>query len=223
MKRLKKVAPQHLSEALEHFYGEISHDALPLGNKPDPLDELIYILLTVQTQYGVDPVFDALKRRFPTWDGVLRAREATLVRMLAPLGLSSQRSRRLRVILRQLREDFGECTLEPLREMGDAEAEDYLRTLPGVGPKVARCVLMYSLGRDVLPVDAHVFRVARRVGLLEETLVYDKAHDAIHERVPPKHRYALHVNLVKLGRDLCDAKRPRCEDCPLHERYCGGA
>ena len=212
-----------LARRLSGVYGSPSRDPLPLGNKPDPLDELIYILLTVQTQYGVDPVYEALKRRFPTWDGALRAREATLARILAPLGLSSQRSRRLRVILRQLRSDFGECTLDPLREMADADAEGYLRSLPGVGPKVARCVLMYSLGRDVLPVDAHVYRVARRVGLLEESMAYDKAHDAIHDRVPAKHRYSLHVNLVRLGRDLCDAKRPRCDDCPLRSRYCAGA
>lgn len=212
-----------LAARLALLYGEPVHSPLPLGNKPDPLDELIYILLTVQTRYGVDEVYEALKQRFPTWDAAVRARETTLAKMLAPLGLSAQRSRRLRVILRKLRDDFGACTLEPLRQMSNEDAEEYLRSLPGVGPKVARCVLMYSLGRDVLPVDAHVYRVARRVGLLEESVPYDKAHDAIHECVPPRHRYALHVNLVKLGRDLCDAKRPRCEDCPLHDRYCAGA
>lgn len=212
-----------LARRLSAHYGSPPRDPLPLGNKPDPLDELIYILLTVQTQYGIDPVYDALKRRFPTWDGVLRAREATLTRILAPLGLSTQRSKRLRVILRRLRDDFKECTLDPLHEMGDGEAEDYLRSLPGVGPKVARCVLMYSLRRDVLPVDAHVYRVARRIGILEQSVRYDEAHEAIHARVSPKHRYSLHVNLVRLGRDLCDAKRPRCDDCPLRGRYCGGA
>lgn len=215
--------PHHLARWLNTLYGEPGRDPLPLGNKPDPLDELIYILLTVQTQYGVDAVFQALKHRFPDWDAVLRAREATLVRMLQPLGLSFQRARRLRVILRRLRDDFGGCTLDALREMTDQDAEDYLRSLPGVGPKVARCVLMYSLGRELLPVDAHVYRVARRIGLLEDSVAYDQSHDAIHAAVPPRYRYPLHVNLVRLGRDLCDATRPRCEDCPIFGRHCSGA
>lgn len=212
-----------IARHLDRLYGSPTLDPLPLGNKPDPLDELIYILLTVQTQHGVDAVFDTLKQRFMDWDAALRARETTLARLLAPLGLSGQRSRRLRVILRQLRTDFGSCTLDPLRSMSDEDAEAYLRSLPGVGPKVARCVLMYSLRRDLLPVDAHVYRVSRRLGLLEESVPYGRAHDAIHEVVPPQHRYSLHVNMVRLGRDLCDAKRPRCEDCPLRGRYCAGA
>jgi len=216
------TSPARLARRLNSLYGEPTRDPLPLGNKPDPLDELIYILLTVQTQYGIDEVFETLKQRFPTWDAALRAREATLVRILSPLGLSSQRAKRLRIILRQLREDFGTCTLEPLRDMPNDAAEGYLRSLPGVGPKVARCVLMYSLGRDLLPVDAHVYRVSRRLGILEESVPYDCSHDAIHEVVKPRHRYSLHVNLVKLGRDLCDAKRPRCEDCPLAGHYCAG-
>jgi endonuclease III len=219
--RTDSVAPAALVRRLHDYYGQPTYDPLPLGNKRDPLNELIFILLTVQTQYGVDETFEALKRRFPTWDAALRAREATLARILQPLGLSSQRSRRLRVILRRLRDDFGECTLEPLRAMDDVEAEGYLRSLPGVGPKVARCVLMYSLGRNLLPVDAHVYRVAQRIGLLEESVPYDAAHDAIHEVVPPPHRYSLHVNLVRLGRDLCDARQPKCEACPLRERCTG--
>lgn len=213
---------RRLSESLDAVYGVPSRDDLPLGNKRDPLDELIYIMLTVQTQFGVDEVYEALKRRFPTWDGLLRARPTTVARILAPLGLSQQRATRLRVILRRLRDERGACTLDFLAEMPDAEAEAYLRSLPGVGAKVARCVLMYSLGRDVLPVDAHVLRVAQRVGLLEAGVAWPKAHDAIHERVPAPYRYGLHVNLVRLGRDVCGARAPKCDECPLHRRQCAG-
>ncbi|GMU41875.1 MAG: endonuclease III [Chloroflexota bacterium] len=213
---------RRLSESLDAVYGVPSRDDLPLGNKRDPLDELVYIMLTVQTQFGVDEVYDALKRRFPDWDALLRARPATVERILAPLGLSKQRAERLRVILRRLRDERGRCTLDFLASLSDEDAEAYLGALPGVGPKVARCVLMYALGRDVLPVDAHVLRVAKRVGLLDADTSWPRAHDAIHESVPAPYRYGLHVNLVRLGRDVCGARNPDCEACPLHGRTCSG-
>lgn len=213
---------RRLSESLDAVYGVPSRNDLPLGNKRDPLDELIYIMLTVQTQFGVDEVYEALTRRFSTWDAMLRARHTTVERILAPLGLSQQRTLRLRTILRRLRDEHGTCTLDFLAEMSDAEAEAYLCSLPGVGPKVARCVLMYSLGRDVLPVDAHVLRVAQRVGLLDHGVPWTKAHEAIHECVPPSYRYGLHVNLVRLGRDVCGARSPQCAECPLYLEQCSG-
>lgn len=209
------TSPSRIRAALAARYGEPSRSRLPLGNKRDPLDELIYILLTVQTQYGVDGVWDALKARFPTWDHVLRAREESLRRVIAPLGLSEQRAKRIRIVLRAVRDEMGTLSLRKLRRMETAEAEAFLTSLPGVGLKVARCVLMYTCGHDVLPVDAHVLRVAKRVGLLAEETSWADAHQSIHRAVRPEHRYSLHVNLVRLGRDVCGARTPQCEACPL--------
>ena len=210
-----RPSPRRLHTALASYYGEPSRSRLPLGNKRDPLDELIYILLTVQTQYGVDDVWDALKTRFPTWDHVLRAREESLRRVIAPLGLSGQRAKRIRLVLRAVRDEMGTLSLRKLRRMETAEAEAFLTSLPGVGLKVARCVLMYSCGQDVLPVDAHVLRVSKRIGLLAEETSWADAHEAIHRTVRPEHRYSLHVNLVRLGRDVCGARTPECAACPL--------
>jgi endonuclease III len=216
------VSPGRTRTALASFYGEPSRSRLPLGNKRDPLDELIYILLTVQTQYGVDDVWDALKKRFPTWDHVLRAREESLQRVIAPLGLSQQRAKRIRLVLRAVRDEMGTMSLRPLRRMDAAEAEAFLTSLPGVGLKVARCVLMYSCGHEVLPVDAHVLRVSKRIGLLSDEMPWAEAHEAIHEVVPPEYRYSLHVNLVRLGRDVCGARTPQCDGCPV-ARLCASA
>lgn len=220
----RHVSPAYrIAETLDATYGAPPRDPLPLGNHPDPLDELIYIQLTVMTEFGVDDVWRELKRRYPTWDAVLRARRATLVRLFHPIGLYEQKAARVRAILRRISDDRGECTLDFLSDMPDREAEAYLTSLPGVGKKVARCVLMYSLGRDVLPVDAHVLRVARRLRLLDQAVSWDQAHDAIHDAVPAQYRYALHVNLVRHGRAVCRARRPRCEDCGLLGRLCDGA
>lgn len=82
---------------------------------------------------------------------------------------------------------------------------------------------MYSLRRDVLPVDAHVLRVSKRIGILDRDISWAEAHDAIHENVPPEYRYALHVNLVRLGRDVCGARSPRCDECALLGDACSGA
>lgn len=81
---------------------------------------------------------------------------------------------------------------------------------------------MYSLGRDVLPVDAHVLRVSKRLGILDEDVSWQKAHDTIHDAVPPEHRYSLHVNMVRLGRDLCGARNPDCPQCALYQDPCAG-
>lgn len=216
----KKPSPRRIRTALAAYYGEPSRSRLPLGNKRDPLDELIYILLTVQTQFGVDDVWDALKKRFPTWGHVLRAREASLRRVIQPLGLSAQRSRRIRIVLRAIEDEMGTLSLRKLRRMETTDAEAFLTSLPGVGLKVARCVLMYSCGHEVLPVDAHVLRVSKRIGLLPRDTSWTGAHEAIHRVVPPEHRYSLHVNLVRLGRDLCHARTPQCEACPLARSLC---
>lgn len=212
-----------ISESLTATYGTPSRDELPLGNQADPLDELVYILLTVMTEFGVDGVYATLKRRFPTWDALLRARRSTLARLLQPIGLSEQRADRLRTILARLKREHGRCTLDFLHGVSDEDAEAYLLSLPGVGKKVARCVLMYSLGRDVLPVDAHVLRVSKRLRLLASDVSWTAAHDAIHALVPAEQRYGLHVNLVRLGRDLCRARNPKCGECALLDLVCGGA
>lgn len=193
------------------------YDALPLGNKSDPLDELIFIILTTMTQYGPMEIFDDLQRAFPSWQGLLDSdADERLRTVIARGGLVNQKAPQILAIARHLRDDFGHVTLDPLRDLGDAECEAYLCSLPRVGKKVARCVMMYSLGRDVLPVDAHVLRVSKRIGLLPSGVSWAKAHDAIEDVVAPELRYALHVGLVRHGREVCTYRNPKCAACILH-------
>jgi endonuclease III len=190
--------------------------ALPLGNQTDPLDELFFIIITTMTQYGAETAFAEMKAWFSSWDDLLLDdAEAKMRAVISRCGLVNQKVPQVLQIARQLQSDFGSVTLDPLRQMPNEEAEQYLLSLPRVGKKVARCVLMYSLGREVLPVDAHVLRLSKRLGLLPPNLTWAKAHDAIHEAVPPELRYSVHVGLVEHGRTVCTHKKPRCGECLL--------
>ncbi len=191
---------------------------LPLGNRRDPLDELLFILLTTMTQYGAVETFRRVRAEFRPWSRLLESdAEERLKTLIAPLGLSNQKAPRAVEVARRLDADFRRVSLAPLRRMSDEEAEAYLTSLPGVGAKVARCVMMYSLGRDVCPVDTHVYRVARRTGLVASDVSYLRAHDAVQEAVPAGLRYGIHVAFVELGRGVCGARRPDCANCPLAE------
>lgn len=191
-----------------------------LGNLSDPLDELIFILLSVQTsERTYIPAFKALKERFPDWRNVADAPVDAIERVIRPAGLSNQKAPRIQSVIRRTIELYGSPTLEPLANMPDRVAEEALDALPGVGKKVARCVLMYSLRRQVFPVDTHIHRIFVRIGLLDQAIGLKRAHDPIQEMVPPALRYSLHVNLIEHGRLTCRTSKPRCTECAI-ARYC---
>lgn len=190
------------------------------NNKADPLDELVFILLSqMTTQPSFDRVFDRLRSGCGSWEALGSMRLTKLKHLIAPAGLSGQKAPRLQSIARRLRKDFGKVTLEPIKYVSDTAAETYLTSLPGVGTKTARCVLMFSLGRSVLPVDTHVGRIARRLGLVGDDISNAGLHDAVAEVVDPTDRHSFHVNAVAHGRLFCRAKEPRCHECPL-SRIC---
>jgi endonuclease III len=200
---------------LHAAYGSPRH-----GNKDDPLDELVFILLSqMTTQPSFNRVFDRLKTACPRWETLLGIPLARLKAIIKDAGLSGQKAPRLKVIFRKLKKDFGSVTLQPLAAMTDQGAEDYLTSLPGVGIKTAKCILMYSLGRQVLPVDTHVWRVTRRLGLVSTSVPYAGVHKSLEAIVPPESRYSFHVNSIAHGRSLCLALRPKCSACPLR-RIC---
>jgi endonuclease III len=202
---------RRVAQILHATYGSPRH-----GNKGDALDELVFILLSqMTTGPSFNRVYDRIKAAYPTWDPFLDMPLALLKPSIKDAGLSGQKAPRLQAIFRQLKQDFGAISLQALTIMSAAEAERYLTALPGVGIKTAKCVLMYSLGRQVLPVDTHVLRVTRRLGLVGEDVPYTKVHEALEEVVPPSARYSLHVNGVAHGRAVCLALRPRCGVCPL--------
>ena len=193
-----------------------------LGNKPDPTDELVYILLARHTREGAyQQAFEALKRRFSTWDELLDAPRDEVERLVYSGGLSGKKTVALYAALGKLRETFGSCTLEPAREWPDEKLEAFLCELPEIQRKSAYCVMMYSFGRQVFPADTHVGRVLSRIGpyrelgLSLEGLDHKKLQRELAELMPPNLRYSLHVNLVEHGRAVCRSPKPLCGQCEM--------
>jgi endonuclease III len=199
---------------LEKTYGKPR-----LGNPEDPLDDLIYVLLSNKTPPDrARAVYERLQDRFPTWDEVVKADSSEVVSLLRPAGFAMKRASQIRASLERLESDFGVLSLDALNGFSREEAYGYLTSLPGVSDKVAKCVMMYTLNFDVLPVDVHVHRVARRLGW---TTVERPEQDLgrLERVVPPKRRFTFHVGCVSHGRALCRATRPNCPPCPL-KKHC---
>jgi endonuclease III len=209
-----EVTIREVCAALECAYGNPR-----LGNQDDPLDELVYIILSTRTgDRSFRETFARLKRTYPQWDELTASDLPALEALLAPGGLGRLKARQIVAILDRLRDAFGSATLDPLENMSDREAEDFLTGLPGVAAKIAKCVLMYSLGRQVLPVDVHVHRVATRLGLRTKKRP-DTSQQLVEAAVPPELRYGFHVNAIAHGRTVCLPRLPRCEVCPV-SRWC---
>ena len=186
-----------------------------LNNKEDPLDELIFIILSqMTTSRSYERVFGRLKAAMPDWRILIETSVPDLASVIADAGLSGQRALRLKQIADRLVYDFGEVSLAGLLNYDDETVQQYLTSLPGVGVKTAKCVMMYSLGRQVLPVDTHTARVGTRIGLVSTGNAVAIDRD-LSEVVPPALRFDFHVNAVAHGRTVCRAIRPRCDDCVL--------
>lgn len=189
-----------------------------LGNKKDPLDELVYIVLSTRTRGIVfERTYELLREVCPSWDSVLRMPTRAIRDLLAPAGLASKKTAWLHDALEEILRREGSLTLCGLNSMTDEEVEAYLLSLPGVGVKTARCIEMYSLNRDVLPVDANVRRLLERLGAIERGIHYSKIHDVAQDAVPTEVRHRLHVYAVIHGRATCTPRAPHCLSCVLLE------
>lgn len=184
------------------------------GNPADPVDDLVYIILSNRANIeAAQEILLQLRRLFPSWKDAL-SDEKTLQETIRPLGLARKRAASLLSIFRRLIHDFGRVELEKLRDYSDSEIEKYLCSLAGVSVKVARCVMMYSFGRDVLPVDVHVHRITRRLGWHDRKRA-DQVHSRLDEIVPRGARLAFHVTCIAHGRSVCRSSNPLCNVCVI--------
>jgi endonuclease III len=184
----------------------------------DPLDELILTVLSQHTSdVNADRAYASLRAAFPTWAAVVDAPEPAVADAIRSGGLANTKAPRIQAILLEVHDREGAYDLSRLRDVSDADARAYLTSLPGIGPKTAAVVLSFALGRDAIPVDTHVHRVARRLGLVPPKATAEQADRLLHDLVPEGLRTRLHVGLIRLGREICKAPTPRCNVCPLKE------
>lgn len=208
---------QAIHACLMAEHGEPPRAPPPLGNHLDPTDEAVYIQLTYMTRslLAVERAFDALRTLVDgDWARLSTVNGDALERAVRPLGLVTRRTENLRSFGDVLSREH-EGDLSGLAPLDDASLLEALRALPGLGPKGARCVAAYSFGRDVLAVDVHVLRLAKRLGMLDAEISWARATAMLERQVPLDLRYDLHVLLVQHGRGVCLTRAPRCDDCPL--------
>jgi endonuclease III len=182
------------------------------------IDELVATVLSQHTSdVNSERAFAQLKERFPTWEQVADGPADEIADAIRAGGIANQKARRIRQILTAIEDTEGKLDLSRLHECDDAEVEAYLRALPGVGPKTAACVLVFSMGRAAFPIDTHVHRLALRLGWIPPGATADQAYAALAPVVPADIRYDLHIAMITHGRTVCRARQPSCGDCVLRD------
>ena len=204
-------AVQRAAQRLAQVYGSRQQH----GSR-DPLEELILTILSQNTSdRNSERAGHALRARYRTWDEVLEAPTNELYETIKSAGLGNIKAPRIQAVLAEVLARRGSWDLNFLRDLPLADAKRWLRSLPGIGPKTAACVLCFACNLPALAVDTHVHRVSQRLSLIGPKVSADSAHDLLEVALPPDGVYAFHVNMIGHGRQVCRALRPLCERCPL--------
>ncbi|HNH06260.1 MAG TPA: hypothetical protein PLF18_16045, partial [Anaerolineales bacterium] len=177
----------------------------PIWRNPLPaIDELVSTILSQNTNdINRDRAFDALRAKFPTWESVRDANAEDVIAAIKPAGLANQKGPRIQQVLRAITEERGSLNLDFLAGLPIEEARSWLTKFNGVGPKTAAIVLCFSLNMPAFPVDTHVYRVTGRIGLRPEKMTVEQAHPHLESVLPPETYYAAHLNIIRLGREIC--------------------
>jgi len=184
----------------------------------DPLSQLISTILSQNTNDALrDKAYARLRERFPTWEAVRDAPLEEVEEAIRIAGLSTQKAARIQEVLRRITEERGKLELSFLKDWPLEEARRWLMSFKGVGPKTAAIVLLFALGMPAFPVDTHIFRVSKRLGLLPPNTTRERAHRILEGLVPPEHFYTFHINMIEHGRRVCVARSPRCTLCRLRD------
>jgi len=198
----------------------------PRRRRRDPVSQLVITMLSqATTDVQTDRSFAELKRRYPTWEQVRSAPVSQIANAIRSSGLSEQKAPRIKGALQFIARRRGRIELGFLKRMSDPEANRWLMGITGVGPKTAAIVLLFSFKKAFFPVDTHVFRVTKRLGWILKDANPEKTHEILRSAVPPNLHYRLHLNLIRLGREICEARKPKCSKCPLTDlcAYYSGA
>tara|TARA_B100000945_G_scaffold310408_1_gene302333 strand:- start:12835 stop:13512 length:678 start_codon:yes stop_codon:yes gene_type:complete len=197
---------------LIQVYGE------PVWRNPlPPLDELVSTILSQNTNdINRDKAFDRLVASFPRWELVRDAPKETIIELIRPAGLANQKGPRIQQVLRDITEEKGTLSLEFLKKLDTEDVRKWLLRFKGVGPKTAAIVMLFSLDLYAFPVDTHVYRVSGRLGLIPNKMNVSDAHTHLEKVFAESQYYDVHLNLIRLGREVCRARKPKCLQCPIN-------
>ena len=206
-----RLKSKKVCDILIRYYGKaVSSRKLP------PLDELVMTILSQHTNdANMFRAYESLKERFSTWEEVLDAPQEEVAMFIRSSGMYNLKAKRIQAALREINERVGKLDLSLLETMELEEAKNWLTSLHGVGPKTAAIVLLFSFERPVLPVDTHVWRVTKRLGLIGNKVSREKAHVLLEQIMPRSCIPSLNKNLVRHGREVCRAQNPKCDECFL--------
>src|SRR5262245_31219502 len=209
----KRRQVHYITQNLESTYG------VPINDAPyDPLSELILTILSqATTDINSRRAFESLRNRFPDWESARRARTSSIAAAIKSCGLAKQKSGAIKNALNEIRRRRGELDLSFLQTSPLEEAREFLTSLSGVGPKTAACVLLFACHREVFPMDVHILRITKRLGIVPQKINDEQAHGLMEKLVPLKKHYSLHVNLIRHGRQICRPQNPKCDRCSLIE------
>lgn len=203
-------------EAIDRRLARCYGDRPRVAPFPDLLDGLVHTILSQNTSdVNSHRAFRSLKERFPRWEDAAAASTAEIEEAIRPGGISRVKAERIKLLLERVKGETGSYSLRCLEEMEPRRAMEYLLDIPGVGRKTAAVLLLFQLAYPFFPVDTHVLRVGKRLGLIPPAANPDKAHDIMDAAVPDDIKFRLHVNLVLHGRRTCKARKPRCGECCL--------
>jgi endonuclease-3 len=209
MNTATKSNVMRLSHILKQEYGEISWYP-----RRDPINELVYTILSQHTSdINSERAFDQLITHFITIEAISNADVLEIEECIKTAGLHKIKAVRIKEVLNIINNMTGGFDLSFLAEMPLQTAKNWLKSLPGIGPKTAAIVLCFSFGMPAMPVDTHIYRVSRRLGLIDLKTSVDKAHDLMEKIVAPDEIFPFHMYLIKHGRKICKALKPRCNDC----------
>lgn len=212
MTRLRRLA-QSVHRRLLRAFGEPDW-----GSPMEPIDELVSTILSQNTSdLNRDRAYTSLRKRFPTWKQVRDARSRDVIDVIRVGGLANQKGPRIQTVLREISAERGDLDLSFLKDMPLEEARRWLTKFHGVGPKTAAIVLQFSLGRPAFPVDTHIYRVTGRIGLRPLKMSVEQAHVHLEKLFKPETYYAAHLNLIRLGRQVCHPRKPDCPHCPVRD------
>lgn len=185
-------------------------------DRPDPVLSLIQVILSQNTNdTNRDRAYAALMEEYSGPRAIMEADTDELAETISVAGLHNTKAERIQATLREIEEERGELSLDFLHDRSLDEAKDWLTDLPGVGPKSAAVVLNFTFEKAAFPVDTHVFRVTKRLGLIPSDATRESAHPVLEEATPDDRVYEFHINLIRHGREVCHARTPHCSDCPL--------